>query len=165
MVLWAADGRICPAVVRFLQADGGILQMSILRQPVQRSAVSWSGLLLLILLAHLSFMSSPLHGHRIEADGVGVVEAGLTPADEAGLTPADAVPIGEPLVNAAKHVGHCAIEWLSPQGLAIARTMAVTLSGFLTMVLLGPTLLRPSPCVPGPLKSADRQALLQVFRT
>jgi hypothetical protein len=115
-------------------------------------------MLLAVVVAHLAYMASPLHGRPA-----------MTDEPRAGAMTASAVAEASAALDARtardEHAGHCIIEWLKlDQRPALATLAAATLAA----VLLGMHLLvpgrRPIARALGPPSAGDPQALLQVFR-
>lgn len=113
-------------------------------------------LLLLTLLAHMGVMASPLHAYAADAPRA---HASAGPHGErcAACWAADpAAPADDP-------APHCAMAAAPRAELSLAVPAAVALARPLSPCEGGATW-RPAAQGPAPPPSADRQALLQVFR-
>jgi hypothetical protein len=114
-------------------------------------------LLLAVLLAHLTFMSSPLHAASVGADELPGSAVGGMP--EHGVTAEQAASPME-----AEHFHHCALEWTPPP----AGPMLVAVSAELPSRIDLAAASTVSPAfdsrVVEPPRLPDAQALLQVFR-
>ena len=116
-----------------------------------------AGLLLVVLLAHLMFMASPLHDARIgTAPDQGSVAA-LSSASPFG-------PLALVATSRQEHDGHCVIEWTTVSQFVISVTLLATP---VSHAVNGSGLLIASPLIAraiGPPAEGDPQAVLQVFR-
>ena len=146
------------SVARILRAGGTMRSMQWHGSPTAAIAPR-AGLLLLVLLAHVAFMASPLHAAMLDGSG--------TPHGMAG---SDAVPPAQVAQARAGggHAGHCVLAWTkSSAGLGVVLLMAAAAVGAIGGPLMGlasPSLERPVARALGPPSFGDPQALLQVFR-
>jgi hypothetical protein len=121
-------------------------------------AAQRAGLLVLILLAHLALIASPLHAMTMNPDSRVAPEAVTEWGGQVSGMPMTALSCLSSSTN-------CLVVWTSP---ASGRLMHLLISP----VLFGGVLplfdeilsLGPVPQALGPPKPADAQALLQVFR-
>jgi hypothetical protein len=114
-------------------------------------------LLLVVLVAHLAFMVSPLHSPML-IEGVHAAPMASTVADEQAAILTEQDPTHQ-------HASHCGIQWTNAaQGAALAAFLAVSLASALPMLDGRVAGLRPIARALGPPTAGDSQALLQVFR-
>ena len=129
----------------------------ILRRYTPVSTLRLAVMLLCVLLAHLAFMSSPLHAAALKGSAV-----------------APAVPVaGAPAQVEPGHAddgrdGHCRMQWATPpQRLAVDPLGAAAPVGWIgerCLELAGAYLEVPTAHALSPPSRGDPQALLQVFR-
>ena len=121
-------------------------------------AAQRAGVLVLILLAHLALMASPLHAMAMNPDP-GAMTGAMTEWGGEVLGPPMAA---QPCLGGSTN---CMVVWTSPSS---GRSIHLPISPVLlagVRPLLGEILsLRPTPQALGPPKPASAQALLQVFR-
>jgi hypothetical protein len=113
-----------------------------------------AGLLLLVLVAHLSFMASPFHWVMLEQgeDHHAAMVAGVN------------TPHAEHRSFGVQHPVDCVIQWAPPpRASLIAVLIATPTIGWMSDDLASTRITRPLARANGP-PSGDRQALLQVFR-
>ena len=118
-----------------------------------------AGSLLLVLLAHLAFMASPLHAAML--DGAGA-SRGAAMSD--AYLPAQVAQAGAD----GGHSGHCVLEWArSSEWLGIVPFMVAAAVGGIggsPIEVALPSLVRATARALGPPLRGDPQAVLQVFR-
>jgi hypothetical protein len=118
-----------------------------------------AGLLLLVLLAHLAFMASPLHGVMLH--GIAAPRA-MQMGDVAAPAKLEQAPAE------GTYGGHCRLEWTRTlERLSVVLLLAAAGVGaiggpFLDLAFA--SLKRPVAWALGPPLFGDPQALLQVFR-
>lgn len=127
-----------------------------IRRETALSSRRRAGVLLFALLAHLAFMTSPVHAVMLEGGGA---------APAIAMGDADA-PAHVEQENAHEgHDDHCTLQWTtSSQWLGIVVLGAAAPLTRLSGPLVGPLLERPAARALGPPLLGDPQALLQVFR-
>jgi hypothetical protein len=114
--------------------------------------------LLLVVLAHLAFMATPLHAAMIDpAEGM------LTPI-ERDQTDARPAETGE-VVATDHQIEHCALTWSLPSpGVLQVDATSWDVPSRIPPLANTVAAARPVPQAIGPPVVADPQALLQVFR-
>jgi hypothetical protein len=112
---------------------------------------------LAVLVAHLAFMTSPLHARMMGEDSHGVDMAEMAVVEGSST-------LGPwPLRNG--HHGHCIIEWLKiDQQMLQAMLLAVGVAAALLVPALLVSIRPPIARALAPPSTGDTQALLQVFR-
>lgn len=120
-----------------------------------RPASRGAAILLLVLLGHLAFMVSPLHGVALDAHGFSFSSGDVTHGHNAS----GATPVESDLAQS----DDCDVTSAPP-----SRPFLVTISNLGPLVLARPAIdaaasLNPWPRAHGPPKKLDTQAVLQVF--
>jgi hypothetical protein len=122
-----------------------------------RSAPHYAAILVVVLVAHLAFMASPLHDRALA--GAAYAVATSPPGARDAMTEIVQRERGD------EHTGHCAIQWVSSVpskvvGDAAGSGTMPTITGAAGAFLEW----RPLAHALGPPLTEDPQALLQVFR-
>jgi hypothetical protein len=142
-----------------LQAACGMMCSKTVSRRVTAAAAPTAGLLLLVLLAHLAFMASPLHGAMLH--GIAAPRA-IQMSDVATPAKLEQAPADE------THGGHCRLEWTrSLERLGVVLFMAAAVAGAIGgpfIDLAFASLELPVARALGPPLFGDPQALLQAFR-
>jgi hypothetical protein len=130
------------------------------RQPHRLLLVRQALLLVTVLLGHLALMASPLHAYPSHEEGWFVTHADQPAAAQhcSECSSHRAAP------RDADHVGHCAVEALSPRGTQTLRVALGCTSVWPTLSAAESPVSGPAAGTPPPLKAAPTRAFLQVYR-
>lgn len=116
----------------------------------------WAGALVLVVLAHIAFMATPLHAAAMHRPG------DLTHGAEVGAVDE---PFGDAALELGHGDGHCAIRWSLPSAPWAFQALDELVYGARAMALSGePAALGSAPRAIGPPRLVALQVLLQVFR-